>query len=116
VGNDAGLLLTDRTLPMTATQTRPLLDDLTTARRDLEQATARVALGIAISIAGIVVLAVLMLAVLPSLGSAPSAAQAIGILLVAVVAFAGSAWGTDLRHAAVAQRAAALARIAKLNR
>lgn len=101
---------------MTTAQTRPLLDELIAARRDLTRATARAAAGVAVSIAGIVILSVLMLALLPSLGSAPSIGQTIGVLMLAVVVFAASAWGTDLRHTSLAQRAAALARIATLNR
>ena len=98
---------------MALTDTLPLTDSVHSARREESAATARLVAGIAISIGGIAgLLAIFVLTA--SLGGAPTVAQGTGLLLLAVVAFGVSAWGTDIRHTAHAQRRSVRARIAQL--
>ena len=94
---------------MSATATTPLADDLKNARRDEAAAAAKVVGGVAVSIAGIAMLLAMFIVFL-TLWTNPTNQQIFGTLLLATVAFAVSAWGTDVGRAAHKQRKALRAR------
>lgn len=87
--------------------------DLLVARRAHAQATARLVAGITVSTVGIAAL-VALLVLLAELGASPTVGQGLGVFLLGAIAFAVSAWGTDLRHRALIRRKASRARIAQL--
>lgn len=95
---------------MATTDTKASSDNLVTARREESGATVRLLSGVAVSITGIALVLLVFLLFL-SRGATPTIGQGVGTLLLAVVAFAISAWGTDVRHAATKRRKALRVRI-----